>query len=80
MTLKVCEPQDVTEVFLDSLLKAPAYALDDPAHVIKLDQNETAFDWPSEVKERLATRIKEIAWNRYPDPFARDLTHALAKR
>ncbi len=41
----------------------------------KLDQNESPYDLPEEVKAYLMERVREVAWNRYPQP----LTYAEVK-
>ena len=35
----------------------------------KLDQNESPYDLPEDVKTYLLERVKEAAWNRYPQPL-----------
>jgi len=35
----------------------------------KLDQNESPYDLPEETKAYLLERVKEAAWNRYPQPL-----------
>lgn len=60
------------------LLSAPTYAIDTPAVSIKLDQNESPWDWPEAVKRRITERLLERAWNRYPTAFADDIAHKVA--
>jgi histidinol-phosphate aminotransferase len=45
---------------------------------IKLDQNESPFDLPAEIKERALSRLADSAWNRYPDMNGREVKHAIA--
>jgi Histidinol-phosphate/aromatic aminotransferase and cobyric acid decarboxylase len=35
----------------------------------KLDQNESPFDIPIEIKEKLFEEFKKIEFNRYPQPY-----------
>ncbi|MEO0138602.1 MAG: aminotransferase class I/II-fold pyridoxal phosphate-dependent enzyme [candidate division WOR-3 bacterium] len=37
-------------------------------YVAKLDQNESPYDIPEEIKEVLLEEIKRMSWNRYPQP------------
>jgi len=46
---------------------------------IKLNQNESPFDAPAELKSRIARRLEEREWNRYPPFVARELTGAVAE-
>jgi len=46
----------------------------------KLDQNESAFDLPLEIKEECLARFGETAWNRYPADRPHGLIAALADR
>ncbi|HYE97106.1 MAG TPA: aminotransferase class I/II-fold pyridoxal phosphate-dependent enzyme [Rubricoccaceae bacterium] len=46
----------------------------------KLDQNESPYDLPAELKRELALRFAEADWNRYPDDRPRRLAAALATK
>ena len=35
----------------------------------KLDQNESPYDLPDDTKAYLLERVREVAWNRYPQPL-----------
>ena len=37
---------------------------------VKLDQNESPFDLPGELKEEALGRLRAIPWNRYPEIHA----------
>lgn len=39
---------------------------------IRLDANESCFDLGDELKEKLCEEISKLAFNRYPDPMAKD--------
>jgi histidinol-phosphate aminotransferase len=62
-----------------SLVDAPSYKIDTPAQVkIKLDQNESPWDWPAATKEKVLARLKSTSWNRYPSAFADQLAEKVA--
>ncbi|MGI6032863.1 MAG: histidinol-phosphate transaminase [Coriobacteriales bacterium] len=46
---------------------------------VLLSANESPLDVPSEVKDGILSRIKELAFNRYPDPLANNLRVKIAK-
>ncbi len=54
------------ELFREEVRDLRAYTLEERTQKIKLDQNESPFDFPRELKERAAERIVERSWNRYP--------------
>lgn len=56
------------------------YRLERPAHTIKLNQNESPYDLPPAIKEKILQRIGEVAWNRYPTPFCDSLAKKIAER
>ncbi|MGH9458231.1 MAG: histidinol-phosphate transaminase [Thermoanaerobaculia bacterium] len=56
------------------------YTLEPREAAIKLDQNESPFDFPSELKREVERRIAARAWNRYPDFETARLRAALAAR
>src|SRR5262249_25936148 len=49
-------------------------------HRIKLNQNESPWDLPPSLKEKVVKRLGEAAWNRYPSPFCDPLRTKIAKR
>lgn len=62
-----------------SLWEAPGYELDAPQNIaIKLDQNESPWDWPDHLKDKILAKTKAMHWNRYPIPMADDVTRLLA--
>lgn len=46
---------------------------------IKLDANENPYPVPDSLRERLADIARKIGCNRYPDPYARELTAKFAE-
>ncbi len=48
------------------------------ATIVKLNQNESPYDLPPEVKEEVLREFARIPFNRYPDEFAERLVQAFA--
>jgi histidinol-phosphate aminotransferase len=46
---------------------------------IKLNQNESPFDLPQEIKSEAIMRLERSAWNRYPSLMAEELVGAIAR-
>jgi histidinol-phosphate aminotransferase len=66
--------------FQPSLLAAKAYKIDAPQGItIKLDQNESPWDWPQQLKDKIVAGLKTKEWNRYPEAMANSLTETLAQ-
>ena len=57
----------------------PPYTLAALESVRKLNQNESPYDVPDELKERIARRLQDRPWNRYPPFVARDFISAVAE-
>lgn len=55
-----------------------AYTLELREAEIKLNQNESPYDFPLELKEEVLTRLVDDPWNRYPDFESTRLRTALA--
>ena len=56
-----------------------AYTLELREAEIKLNQNESPFDFPRELKERVLARMAERPWNLYPDFESTALRTAIAR-
>jgi len=56
----------------------PAYPFTPTDAPIKLDQNESAYDFPAPLKALAAERMVTRAWNRYPDLHADGLRGRIA--
>ena len=50
------------------ILQQASFSVSEVPHRAKLDQNESPFDVPPEVKERILSWLANTAWNRYPQP------------
>ncbi len=61
------------------MLAESNYHVPAPATDIKLNQNESAWDWPAELKNQISHRIANLAWNRYPQQAAAILRERLAQ-
>ena len=46
---------------------------------IRLDANESYITLPLEIKEEIAQTVKDIHFNRYPDPYASNVCALFAK-
>lgn len=73
--------QQFLEQFLTpSLFSTPGYHIDVPDVEVKLDQNESPWDWPAEVKDTVLAKLKAKSWNRYPSAFGDELAAKIARR
>ncbi len=68
------------EYFQPSLVAAKAYKIDSPQGIkIKLDQNESPWDWPVHLKQKILLALQNKEWNRYPESMGASLTEILAQ-
>ena len=74
------DPSDawLENYFAESLLQAPAYAIATPDVAVKLDQNESPWDWPADLKEKICAELQGKSWNRYPEAMGQSLLLALS--
>ncbi|HVT44377.1 MAG TPA: histidinol dehydrogenase [Thermoanaerobaculia bacterium] len=67
--------------FIPAAIRAmSAYTLEPRVARDKLDQNESAYDVPAEIKRRVVDRMAARPWNQYPDFEAVAIRDALAAR
>ena len=45
----------------------------------KLDQNESCYDWPEGLKEKVTEKLRSQSWNSYPSPYALELEELIAE-
>ncbi len=65
--------------FEPSLVAAKPYKIDAPTGItIKLDQNESPWDWPQHLKDRILAGVSACEWNRYPESMAASVSTLLA--
>ena len=57
-----------------------AYTINLPKVNIKLNQNESAWDWPDAIKQSICDKIKSAAWNRYPELQPQNIKEKLAQK
>lgn len=70
----------LSQYFEPSLLAAKPYKIDAPSGItIKLDQNESPWDWPQHLKDRILSALQACEWNRYPESMAHSVSELLAK-
>jgi len=62
-----------------AVLRSPAYPFTPIDAPIKLDQNESPYDFPEFLKDLALERTRATAWNRYPDLNAETVRRAVAK-
>ena len=48
------------------------------SYAVRLDANESFFDLPTVLKAKLADKLEQIDFNRYPDPLANGVINAFA--
>ncbi|MBM4251546.1 MAG: histidinol-phosphate aminotransferase family protein [Deltaproteobacteria bacterium] len=61
-----------------SLPSATPYKIDTMAAAIKLDQNESPWDLPVAIKQKVLNRLMTMEWNRYPSAFADEIAEKIA--
>jgi histidinol-phosphate aminotransferase len=61
---------NIEKLISDAVLAQKAYPAEMMKCRIKLDANESPYELPAPLKERLFARMKDTALNRYPDPGA----------
>ena len=62
------------------VLATPAYHFSAKPYEVKLDQNESPYGLPPELKEEVMVRLSEVLPNRYPELAGESLRAALARR
>jgi len=67
------------EAFKPHLAGLAAYPYRKVEAPIKLDQNESPWDLPLDLKERAMARMRETPWNRYPDMHAEGVRALVAR-
>lgn len=58
---------------------SPEYPFNPIDAPVKLDQNESAHDFPPELKQHVLERLAQAAWNRYPDLHSDALCAAIGR-
>jgi histidinol-phosphate aminotransferase len=60
------------------LVASSSYKIDAPKVDLKIDQNESPFDWPLELKQKVCESLLNMPWNRYPEPYPTALEELVA--
>lgn len=61
------------------IIDSPIYSFSEHAYKVKLDQNESAYDLPPEIKDKVLERFSKLNFNRYPQISAQTLKNRIAK-
>ncbi|MFQ6617026.1 MAG: histidinol-phosphate transaminase, partial [Fidelibacterota bacterium] len=61
------------------VLKHPPYWVTSPQCRIKLNQNESPWDLPPDIKGEIVRRMEQLTWNRYPELIPKAVRSKLAK-
>jgi histidinol-phosphate aminotransferase len=75
-------PSDASEglsLIKPAVLAQQGYTLVSPPARRKLNQNESPFDFPGELKREVFTQVSGQSWQRYPEFVPRDLQVAVAQ-
>lgn len=79
ITVKSPDQTWLNRYFEPSLVAAKAYKIDAAEGIsVKLDQNESPWDWPQHLKDRILAGLSRCEWNRYPDSMAASVSVLLA--
>ncbi|MCL5020250.1 MAG: histidinol-phosphate transaminase [Bacteroidetes bacterium] len=70
---------DVKSNFRESVLALSPYGVSGHPAKIKLNQNESPFDVPPELKQEIIDKFLRMSWNRYPEVFPIHLPDQLSK-
>jgi histidinol-phosphate aminotransferase len=73
------DASDGLSLIKPAVLAQPGYTLVSPAAHRKLNQNESPFDFPAELKREVLAQVSGQPWQRYPEFVPRDLQVALAR-
>lgn len=66
-------------VYRPGLNELPTYSVEEREWEIKIDANESSFNLPPLVQERLMNRLAGLAFNRYPDIGMKGLKEQIAR-
>ncbi|HYY60443.1 MAG TPA: aminotransferase class I/II-fold pyridoxal phosphate-dependent enzyme, partial [Burkholderiales bacterium] len=71
------KPEDLVR---PEILALSAYAVAPAGGMVKLDAMENPYRLPAPLREELATRLAEVALNRYPEPNSQRLRELLMRK
>jgi histidinol-phosphate aminotransferase len=70
--------KEISKLIRPSVRELKAYHVSEPDVAVKLHANESPFNLPESLRSCIAKEIKELAYNRYPDPSCSKLRSALS--
>ncbi len=70
---------DVRSNFRKSVIDLSPYTVSGHPAKIKLNQNESPYDVPSEIKEEIIGQFFKMSWNRYPEVFPVSLPRRISQ-
>jgi histidinol-phosphate aminotransferase len=73
------DTSDGLSLIKPAVLAQPGYTLVSPPARRKLNQNESPFDFPAELKREVFNQVSSQPWQRYPEFVPRDLQVAVAR-
>jgi histidinol-phosphate aminotransferase len=72
---------DVLDCIRPAVRERSEYVVDHPPDIeVKLNQNESPYDLPDDLKAELKDEVDDIEWNRYPNEQPTRLREAIAER
>ncbi len=69
---------NLSDLFRDDVTRVESYTLVEESAEVKLNQNESPFDVPPEVKEEVFARLRVRPWNRYAQKVPARVVELLA--
>ncbi|MFC1729850.1 histidinol-phosphate transaminase [candidate division KSB1 bacterium] len=63
----------------NSVLERPPYSFNELKKPVKLNQNESPYDIPENLKHEIFNRALQLNWNRYPDIIGAPVRDALSR-
>jgi histidinol-phosphate aminotransferase len=73
------DASDGLSLIKPAVLAQPGYTLVSPPAGRKLNQNESPFDFPADLKREVFTQVSSQSWQRYPEFVPRELQVAVAR-
>ncbi len=69
---------DLQRFFRSDLSQLSAYSVKEDQHRIKLDANESPFDLPTPIRQKIEVELSNLTFQRYPAAAAQELRKTLA--
>ncbi len=68
----------LTQWIRKTIRRQQAYRVKSVDYTVKLNQNESPWDWAGDLKKEITSRIVRVPWNRYPELIPQRLKSRLA--